>query len=72
MSPRGQALNISHVEQTGEAVILAPSGLGRFPSAGKGFSGDAQLAHFGRRYLMARTRRRVTTDGGVSRMVVDV
>ncbi|KAI0751495.1 hypothetical protein C8Q80DRAFT_1157643 [Daedaleopsis nitida] len=58
--------------KTGEAVILAPSGLGRFPSAGKAFTGNPELAQFGRRYLLARTRRRVTADGGVSRMVVDV
>lgn len=58
--------------QTGEAVILAPSGLGRFPSAGKAFTGNPELAQFGRRYLLARTRRRVTADGGASRMVVDV
>ncbi|RDX53604.1 hypothetical protein OH76DRAFT_1479404 [Lentinus brumalis] len=50
--------------KTGEAVILAPSGLGKFPSAGKMFSGDPELTQFGRRYLLARTRRRVTADGG--------
>ncbi|KAI0332440.1 hypothetical protein GY45DRAFT_1352709 [Cubamyces sp. BRFM 1775] len=60
--------------KTGEAVILAPAGLGRFPLSLKTSEGDghAQLAAFGRRYLLARTRRRVTADGGASRMVVDI
>ncbi|KAJ8457531.1 hypothetical protein ONZ51_g11480 [Trametes cubensis] len=59
---------------TGEAVILAPAGLGRFPSPLKASEGyeNSQLAAFGRRYLLARTRRRVTADGGASRMVVEV
>ncbi len=60
--------------QTGEAVILAPSGLGVFPSSlgtgtGTG-TGDVKLQQFGRRFLLARTRRRITADGGASRMVV--
>ncbi|RPD66711.1 hypothetical protein L226DRAFT_498247 [Lentinus tigrinus ALCF2SS1-7] len=57
--------------KTGEAVILAPSGLGKFPSAGKTFSGNPELTQFGRRYLLARTRRRITADGGASRMVIE-
>lgn len=60
--------------KTGEAVILAPSGLGVFPSSlgtgtGTG-TGDVKLQQFGRRFLLARTRRRITADGGASRMVV--
>ncbi|KAI0363570.1 hypothetical protein BV20DRAFT_1126210 [Pilatotrama ljubarskyi] len=58
--------------KTGEAVILAPAGLGNFPASLKGFDDEAKLASFGRRYLLARTRRRVTMDGGASRMVVEL
>ncbi|KAI0356495.1 hypothetical protein OH77DRAFT_1423428 [Trametes cingulata] len=58
--------------KTGEAVILAPAGLGSFPASLKGFDGEAKLTSFGRRYLLARTRRRVTMDGGASRMVVEL
>ncbi|TBU49055.1 hypothetical protein BD309DRAFT_883325 [Dichomitus squalens] len=54
--------------KTGEAIILAPSGLGVFPS--RTCVGAPGLQHFGRRYLHVRTRRRVTADGGASRMVV--
>ncbi|KAI9001330.1 hypothetical protein BD414DRAFT_474339 [Trametes punicea] len=58
--------------KTGEAVILAPAGLGHFPPSLKGLDGDreARLNTFGRRYLLARTRKRVTLDGGASRMVL--
>ncbi|KAH9849873.1 hypothetical protein C2E23DRAFT_870336 [Lenzites betulinus] len=58
--------------RTGEAVILAPAGLGKFPSSLKSSDKQTKLASFGRRYLLARTRRRVTRDGGASRMVVDI
>ncbi|KAI0650169.1 hypothetical protein C8Q79DRAFT_942571 [Trametes meyenii] len=58
--------------KTGEAVVLAPAGLGKFPTSLKGTCEDSELASFGRRYLVVRTRQRITTDGGASRMVVDV
>ncbi|KAI1789043.1 hypothetical protein LXA43DRAFT_602122 [Ganoderma leucocontextum] len=56
--------------RTGEAVLLAPSGLGVFPSSLKTSTGAIELQQFGRRFLLARTRRRITADGGASRMVV--
>ncbi|KAG1755860.1 hypothetical protein EDB19DRAFT_1663375 [Suillus lakei] len=46
--------------QTGEAIVLAPSGLG-----------VPKLGQFGRRYVLMKTRRRVTRDGGASILVVD-
>ncbi|KAH9850032.1 hypothetical protein C2E23DRAFT_837146 [Lenzites betulinus] len=72
MGYRPGAVVADHIPQTGEAVILAPAGLGKFPSSLKNADKHTQLASFGRRYLLARTRRRVTRDGGASRMVVDI
>ncbi|KAI0637943.1 hypothetical protein C8Q77DRAFT_1070335 [Trametes polyzona] len=57
--------------RTGEAVILAPAGLGLFPLSPQDAINSTRLDSFGRRYLLARTRRRVTRDGGASRMVVN-
>ncbi|EIW61790.1 uncharacterized protein TRAVEDRAFT_44610 [Trametes versicolor FP-101664 SS1] len=57
--------------KTGEAVILAPAGLGKFPASLKNSDEGVKLSSFGRRYLLARTRRRVTKDGGASRLVID-
>ena len=73
--------------QTGQALILAPSGLGVFSqtsssdevnsgSEGKGDGGSATgemrptVAHIGRRYVIMKTRRRVTADGGASILAV--
>ncbi|KAI0677006.1 hypothetical protein C8Q78DRAFT_961710 [Trametes maxima] len=58
--------------KTGKAVVLAPAGLGKFPISLKGSDEESGLASFGRRYLLVRTRRRITTDGGASRMVASV
>ncbi|KAI0771995.1 hypothetical protein BD413DRAFT_50205 [Trametes elegans] len=58
--------------KTGEAVILAPAGLGMLPLSSKSLDNKTRLTSFGRRYLLARTRRRVTMDGGASRMVVEL
>lgn len=53
--------------QTGQAILLAPSGLGTFSSApGCGPS----VSQFGRRWALVKTRRRVTKDGGASILVV--
>ncbi|KAG8910549.1 hypothetical protein FRC02_007119 [Tulasnella sp. 418] len=52
--------------QTGEAIILAPAGVGLFSMN----SGPPSRASFGRRYLIIRVRRRVTMDGGRSVLVV--
>ncbi|TFK29354.1 hypothetical protein FA15DRAFT_610541 [Coprinopsis marcescibilis] len=74
--------------QTGQAMILAPSGLSVIsrPSVTpdnskstdkKGKSKDTSaifkeptVAHLGRRYIIMKTRRRVTTDGGASLLAV--
>ncbi|KAJ4467537.1 hypothetical protein J3R30DRAFT_1939294 [Lentinula aciculospora] len=55
--------------QTGEAIVLAPSGLVTFPSP---ISGESHsVGQIGRRYLILKTRKRVTVDGGASIRVVD-
>ncbi|KIK65393.1 hypothetical protein GYMLUDRAFT_978419 [Collybiopsis luxurians FD-317 M1] len=51
--------------QTGEAIVLAPSGLAIFPGT------QNRVDKIGRRYLILKTRRRVTVDGGASIRVVD-
>lgn len=60
--------------------MLAPSGFGVFPdgtrvSATQGTRAAAlsqipKLNQFGRRYILMKTRRRVTKDGGASVLVV--
>jgi hypothetical protein len=66
--------------QTGQAIVLAPSGIGLFAlecqTKGKedravNDEKEMVLSHFGRRYLIIKTRRRVTADGGASVLVVD-
>lgn len=62
--------------QTGEAIVLAPSGLGVFPDAPDparmGYAAPVpKLGQFGRRYVLMKTRRRITKDGGASILVVD-
>ncbi|KAI1789044.1 hypothetical protein LXA43DRAFT_893681 [Ganoderma leucocontextum] len=61
--------------KTGQALVLCPSGLGLFATTRKTASGavvhgKAQVAHFGRRYLLIKTRRRITVDGGASIMAL--
>ncbi|KAG6331058.1 hypothetical protein ID866_8032 [Astraeus odoratus] len=69
--------------QTGEAVVFAPSGLGVFPDdaalakasgivdAGKDrVKVPLKLGQFGRRFLLMKTRARLTKDGGSSVLVV--
>lgn len=67
-SPRSSPFNQcrSRSPQTGQAILLVPSGLGVSRSA----TGTRSLEQFGRRYLRIKTRRRVTRDGGVSVLVV--
>ncbi|KAI4520458.1 hypothetical protein K525DRAFT_286016 [Schizophyllum commune Loenen D] len=55
--------------RTGEAIVLAPSALGVFGGL-KSNEPTPKLEHFGRRYLITRTRRRITADGGASILVV--
>ncbi|KAJ3920775.1 hypothetical protein F5877DRAFT_89209 [Lentinula edodes] len=54
--------------QTGEAIVLAPSGLATFPSPA---NGEHNVGQIGRRYLILKTRKRVTVDGGASIRVID-
>lgn len=71
--------------KTGEALVLAPSGLGVFPdddhcAAEKPdtntekqctrASAPLQLGQFGRRFLLMKTRARITKDGGASVLVL--
>ncbi|KAG6837975.1 hypothetical protein H0H93_008369 [Arthromyces matolae] len=54
---------------TGQAIVLAPSALGTFTS---GNNIEKTLARFGRGYIVMKTRKRVTRDGGASLLVIDV
>ena len=54
--------------KTGQAIVLAPSGLGDFPCQQ---SGGIKSGRFGRRYLIVKTRERVTVDGGASVLVIN-
>ncbi|KAG9048457.1 hypothetical protein FS837_012831 [Tulasnella sp. UAMH 9824] len=53
--------------QTGQALVLAPAGLGVFQKPGMD---RPEVGIFGRRYLIVKTRRRVTADGGASILAV--
>ncbi|KJA30063.1 hypothetical protein HYPSUDRAFT_32126 [Hypholoma sublateritium FD-334 SS-4] len=64
--------------QTGHAIILAPSGIGLFSEPANlsaeslSSSQDGKvLSRFGRRYLIMKTRKRVTADGGASVLVLE-
>ncbi|KAF8552599.1 hypothetical protein OG21DRAFT_1486101 [Imleria badia] len=73
--------------QTGEAIVLSPSGMGVFPddsgtststteekstTMGEGTRKMAlTLSHFGRRIILMKTRARVTKDGGASILVLE-
>ncbi|OCH90737.1 hypothetical protein OBBRIDRAFT_834829 [Obba rivulosa] len=56
----------------GEALILAPSGMDVVKGDGKGGASKTAtvLDRFGRRYLLVKTRKRVTADGGASLLVL--
>ena len=65
--------------QTGQALILAPSGLFyHTPRASKKDKEsdkpvavpEPHVAHIGRRYIIVKTRKRVTADGGASLLAV--
>ncbi|KAF8992060.1 hypothetical protein BDQ17DRAFT_1370044 [Cyathus striatus] len=60
--------------QTGQAIILSGSALGIFVpinNANENKQEDVSaLTHFGRRYLIMKTRRRITADGGKSILVL--
>lgn len=71
--------------KTGEALVLAPSGLGVYPdddhcpaeksdNTGKQYAKEKtplKLGQFGRRFLLMKTRARITKDGGASVLVVN-
>ncbi|CDO74623.1 hypothetical protein BN946_scf184325.g10 [Trametes cinnabarina] len=62
--------------KTGQALVLCPSGLGMFSPLRKSGAEDVledkpTVSHFGRKYLLIKTRKRVTLDGGASRMALD-
>lgn len=64
--------------KTGHAIILAPSGIGLFSESASmsaeslASSQDGKvLSRFGRRYLIMKTRKRVTADGGASVLVLE-
>ena len=70
----GQLANLSM--QTGQALVLCPSGLGLFATTKKSATGaivksKPKLAHLGRRYMVVKTRQRVTVDGGSSVLAFD-
>ncbi|KAG8991920.1 hypothetical protein FRB94_007838 [Tulasnella sp. JGI-2019a] len=56
--------------QTGQAIVLAPAGLGVFSKLGEEHRSKKGYENFGRRWLLVKTRRRVTKDGGASRLAV--
>ena len=53
--------------KTGEAIIVAPSSL-----VMKGANAMGTLQQLGRRYMLVRMRKRLTADGGKSRLVIDL
>ena len=53
--------------KTGEAIIIAPSA---FITSVSSSDGSTALQPLGRRYFVARTRDRVTKDGGASKLVL--
>ncbi|KAG9003350.1 hypothetical protein FRB94_003173 [Tulasnella sp. JGI-2019a] len=55
--------------QTGQAIVLAPGGLGVFSQLGEKHR-SKEYENFGRRWLVVKTRRRVTKDGGASILVI--
>ncbi|KAH8830733.1 hypothetical protein DL96DRAFT_1786217 [Flagelloscypha sp. PMI_526] len=53
--------------KNGESIMLVPSGLGCLP---QGNLRIPDVVQFGRRYLLVKTRQRVTADGGASLLVL--
>lgn len=56
--------------QTGQAIVLAPSGLESATATTE--DKTPTLHHFGRRYVLMKTRKRVTVNGGASLLVLGV
>ena len=64
--------------QTGHSIVLAPSGIGLLKISESNVDVDQhhspktkEITRFGRRYLLMKTRKRVTADGGASILVLD-
>jgi hypothetical protein len=55
--------------QTGQAIVLAPSALTTSVASVAG-SSEMILSRLGRRYIIMKTRQRVTSDGGASLLVL--
>ncbi|KIO19148.1 hypothetical protein M407DRAFT_31200 [Tulasnella calospora MUT 4182] len=56
---------------TGEAIVLAPGGLGVFNKPrSDSEKPERYVTTFGRRYLLLKTRKRVTADGGASILAI--
>ena len=53
--------------ETGEAIMVAPSSL-----VTMGIGAKEALQQLGRRYMLVRTRKKLTADGGKSRLVIDL
>lgn len=66
-SLRGDSIFRLTFQQTGEAIILAPSSLAMLRQPGET---DLQMGQLGRRYMLVKTRTRITKDGGASVLVV--
>ncbi|KAG8913660.1 hypothetical protein FRC00_000405 [Tulasnella sp. 408] len=57
--------------KTGQAIVLASGGLGVFTKPGSDPEKPEQyVTTFGRRYLLLKTRKRVTADGGASILAI--
>ncbi|KDQ29197.1 hypothetical protein PLEOSDRAFT_1112157 [Pleurotus ostreatus PC15] len=65
----GEAFDKVVMLQTGEALIIAPSALGCFEEDGPPDL-SMPVSRLGRRYMIMKTRARVTADGGASLLVV--
>ena len=62
-------MHVLHVTQTGQAILLAPSGL--CAATAQSDSSQPPVAQLGRRWLLVQTRRRITEDGGASMLLTD-
>ncbi|KAG8913659.1 hypothetical protein FRC00_001915 [Tulasnella sp. 408] len=67
----GKVLVVDEAHKTGQAIVLAPGGLGVFNKPGSDPEKLEQyVTTFGRRYLLLKTRKRVTADGGASVLAI--
>ncbi|OBZ76112.1 hypothetical protein A0H81_03802 [Grifola frondosa] len=71
MTSRTLTMN-TPLRQTGQAIVLAPSGLGMFRDRSDPLTGArCSLGQFARRCVLVKTRKRITKDGGASVLVVE-